>query len=357
MPSRGAKSGRSRKRSYIQNPDTLSRVDLLSDLTAVDREQAVPLAEETLSSIYKLVDQVDAWPYLQKSLDGYRTHLNKYFYFLVEGYEHPLGYILETSVNQIQWPKFWTVDLHKRLLVLSQGSGIEERDRFMEATIQQIHERGEISDLRKLSDEYYGAFSNSGELVLRMNRSAAGLFGIRTFGVFLIAYVNTEQGRKFWVAQRSRGKMTYPCKLDMCVGGSLRADEAPIDCLVREAAEESSLPTKHTRTAIQASGALTYHMAVDDYGRPASRPQTQFVYELELPVDMIPRPCDDEVEAFKLMSLGEIKMALEQQDFKSNIAMTWVDYFIRHGEIDAENESKFVEICSRLHRNLDHFVI
>jgi 8-oxo-dGTP pyrophosphatase MutT (NUDIX family) len=145
--------------------------------------------------------------------------------------------------------------------------------------------------------------------------------------------------------------------LDMCVGGSVRTQEAPLDCLVREAEEEASLPAAFTRKFVQPCGTVRYHLSVNDYGQPASRVQTQFVYELKLPSDIVPKPCDEEVEDFRLMTMEEIREALKHRDFKLNIAMTWVDYMIRHGHVDSENEKHYVEISSRLHRNLDFFVI
>jgi len=310
---------------------------------------------QSSSTFYELVQQVDGWPYLQNDAAGYRKHMEDYFYFMVEGYSHPFGYILKSKAEKISWPDPWTVDEERQAVVLSRGSGVEERSSFMENTLRSEHESGQVSDLRKLSKELYAVCNTEGELVLRMNRSAAGLFGIRTYGVFLVAFTETNEGRQFWVAQRSKTKMTHPGKLDMCVGGSLRADELPIDCLVREGEEEASIPAEFSRENVQPCGALTYHMAVDDNGGTASRAQTQYIYELELPME--PKPCDDEVEGFKLMNLEEIIDALRHDKFKPNIVMTWIDYLIRHGHMHAENEEKYLQICARLHRDLNFFVM
>jgi hypothetical protein len=96
-------------------------------------------------------------------------------------------------------------------------------------------------------------------------------------------------------------------------------------------------------------------MAVNDVGEQASRAQTQYVYELELPIE--PKPCDNEVGRFMLMSLEEIMDALKQHRFKPNIAMTWVDYLIRHGHLREEDQEQYLDICTRLHRNLDFFAM
>lgn len=280
--------------------------------------------------------------------------MEEYYSFMAEGYSHPFSYILKLKVETIILPEFWTFDEGRRVLMLSCGSGVEQRDSSMASTAQSKHESGLYSELRKLSSELCAVYDTDGEIVLVMDRSAAGLFGIRTYGVFLIAFTETSKGRKFWVAQRARNKMTHPGNLDMCVGGSVRAEETPIDCLVREGEEEASIPAALSRGSVQPCGALTYHMATNDHVEPASRPQTQYVYELEL--SMTPKPCDGQVEGFKLTTLKEIVDALGDCKFKTNIAMTWINYLVRHGNLHAENEKRYLEICSRLHRNLDIFI-
>jgi 8-oxo-dGTP pyrophosphatase MutT (NUDIX family) len=280
-----------------------------------------------------------------------------YHYFLIDGYKQPFGYIRSVKVEQIKWPDYWKVDSERKTLILSAGKSIDERNEFMAKTLLQEHERREVTELRKLSAEMYPIYGLDGELVLSISRSASDLFGIETYGVFLIASVQKDGVQKFWVATRSLTKATYPGKLDMCVGGSVQTQEPPLDCLVREAEEEASLPPDFTRKFAQPCGTVRYHLRVDDHGRPGSRAQTQFVYELELPADMVPKPCDDEVKDFRLMSIEEIGEALENRDFKLNIAMTWMDYMIRHGYVNSENEKHYVEITSRLHRNLDFFIV
>ena len=37
--------------------------------------------------------------------------------------------------------------------------------------------------------------------------------------------------------------------------------------------------------------------------------------------------------------------------------MTWMAYLVRHGVVNAENEEYLVEICARLHRKHDIFVV
>lgn len=79
--------------------------------------------------------------------------------------------------------------------------------------------------------------------------------------------------------------------------------------MVKEAEEEASLPADLVRKQAVAAGAVSYF-----YVREASaggeegllQPEVQYVYDLMVPDEVIPRPNDDEVEAFTLMPLHEV---------------------------------------------------
>jgi hypothetical protein len=83
------------------------------------------------------------------------------------------------------------------------------------------------------------------------------------------------------------------------------------------------------------------------------QPECQYIYDLELPEDVIPKPGDDEVEEFYLWSIDEVKQAMENGEFKPNCALVVLDFLIRHGFLTNENDRDFIEIVSRLHRRLE----
>ena len=58
-----------------------------------------------------------------------------------------------------------------------------------------------------------------------------------------------------------------------------------------------------------------------------------------------------------LMSLDEVVHALRRGKFKLNCGMTWMAYLVRHDFVNAENEPNLVEICSRLNRKHDIFIV
>jgi 8-oxo-dGTP pyrophosphatase MutT (NUDIX family) len=87
--------------------------------------------------------------------------------------------------------------------------------------------------------------------------------------------------------------------LDNTVAGGIAAGEDPFESLVREADEEASLPEEIVRKDTKACGTVTYiHVRDERAGGEIGfiQPECQFVYDLELPADVVPKPNDSEVE-------------------------------------------------------------
>ena len=208
----------------------------------------------------------------------------------------------------------------------------------MNETRRSDHEKGEIDALRKWSNKLFPFFSADGEHVMDIDGCGVDLLGIVDFAVHMLAYVNTEEGLKFWVPRRSKTKTSYLNMLDNTAGGDLSSGERPIDCIVRESAEETSFPEDYIRRNVKACGSLSYQMSPTDDGRPGCQHQVQHLYEIELPKEIVPKPFDGEVEEFTLKTIDEVRSALVHGDSKLNCAMTWMAYVIGHGVVNAENE-------------------
>lgn len=169
-------------------------------------------------------------------------------------------------------------------------------------------------------------------------------------------YTRTAEGEfKIWVPRRSAHLKTYPGKLDSTVAGGVRADESPFECIIHEADEEASLPAPLVRQHAKSCGAITYVCASDaGSGHDAGLMATGvlYVYDMEVDHTVVPKPQDDEVEAFYLWGVQQIKEALLRGEFKTNCASVMIDFFVRHGIITADNEPDYLEIVTRLHRAL-----
>ncbi|KAG4427651.1 hypothetical protein IFR05_016866 [Cadophora sp. M221] len=191
--------------------------------------------------------------------------------FLIEGFAGVFGHLIEPTVKSFSWNKHWAVDHDKKTVKLL-GDSFETRRSGLEETL--VHERdiGTFNVLKRWTEKRFPIYGPDRELVADIERSAAGLFGIVTYGVQLITYCENEDGISIWAARRAVNKALYPNKLGVTVGGSLPAKETPFECLVREAQEEASLPSSLLTKAANSVGILTYVMASDVKSAKGSEP-------------------------------------------------------------------------------------
>ena len=78
-------------------------------------------------------------------------------------------------------------------------------------------------------------------------------------------------------------------------------------------------------------------------------PNTEFVYDLELPADFVPCNADGEVESFELVPVAQVMERILTPDFKTTSCPTALDFLIRHGFINSDNEPQLPELVELLH--------
>lgn len=208
-------------------------------------------------------------------------------------------------------------------------------------------------------DELYPVHGPGDELLYSIERTAAALFGFVTYGVHMTAYTKAHEvshGIKIWVPRRSREKQTYAGMLDNTVAGGMATGEVPLECLVRECEEEASLEKNFVRENAISHGFTTYLYLRDEQATGEVglvQPECEYIFDLELPIDMKPRPNDSEVEEFYLLTVEEVQKHMTNGEFKPNCALVMLDFFIRRGILTSENEKDYEEIKRRIHRVLE----
>ncbi|XP_037630012.1 uncharacterized protein YJR142W-like [Sebastes umbrosus] len=81
-------------------------------------------------------------------------------------------------------------------------------------------------------------------------------------------------------------------------------------------------------------------------------PESQFVFDLELPPEFKPRVGDGEVQEFYLLPIDKVKELVATDDFKPNCAMVVLDFLIRHSFIDPDTEPCYQEFVAGLHQTM-----
>ncbi len=297
-----------------------------------------------------------SFPYYQVDPDLYAASISTYYELRVQDHPYALGYILPSVAEVFRGIPHWTLDDSERILTLTEGSDAASRSAVIEKTLLAMRSTGHFKVLDKWRGELYAVYGREKEVLFNVERSACPLLGVVTYGVHLTAYVRTEGELKIWVPRRARTKQTYAGMLDNAVAGGIAAGESAFESMVRECGEEASLPEEVVRSRVKAAGCVTYFYIRNEKAGGGTRllqPECEYVYDLELPEDVVPKPGDDEVEEFYLWTVNEVKEAMAKGEFKPNCAAVMIDFFIRHGIITAENEKDFIELNARLHRRFE----
>ena len=120
----------------------------------------------------------------------------------------------------------------------------------------------------------------------------------------------------------TKKRLSWPSYLDNTVAGGITSGDLPRESVIRECAEEASLPPSFVSSAIRAVSVLSYTYRTE---HGWIQPEVQYIYDLPLPADgsVVPstNPDDGEVESFELMELEGVVRRMVEGEFKPNCAM------------------------------------
>ncbi|GFF97509.1 uncharacterized protein YJR142W [Aspergillus udagawae] len=309
-----------------------------------------------------LFDIVSDFPYYEEEPVRFTQTLKSYHAFKVQGIDASLGYIPNSLVKSIAWPKeHWIIESGAIVLLNPPDNAASTRTRIIQDAINRMIEAGYTNILKGWRNERFPVYGPGGVVILEIERSASSLFGIVTSGVQMLCYVkDAKNGIRLWIAKRSMQKQTYPSMLDCTAAGALSAGESPRSAMILEATEEASIEREIIESGMSFVGAISYfHMkessialGTDGASTAVLLPEVEYLYELQLDEGIVPQPKDSEVEDFRLWNLNQVLDALGRGMFKPNSAVVVIDFFIRHGVITPETEPMYEEIMRRLHRRL-----
>lgn len=219
-----------------------------------------------------------------------------------------------------------------------------ERSEQVDRVLKEFRAQGMFVALKGWRNECYEVKSTT-ESLLKMDRSATCLFGVRNYGVEINGYVrHPTKGLCIWLQQRSDTKQTWPGKWDNMVSGGLSVGYGIYETAVKEAAEEASIPS-HLIQNLVSAGCVSFFFESER----GLFPNTEFVFDLELPQDFEPYNSDGEVQDFQLLPAKDCLERVFAPDFKTTSCPVIIDFMIRHGIITPENEANFTQIVELLH--------
>lgn len=291
----------------------------------------------------------------------YGLTTNEYYQLYLPNDDVPHGYMLPEIVERMPWTSCFVVQ-HKSprwVKVVDRSNGVSTAA-AVNTAFQELVDICIQKDLfQVLSARHSERFAVVGaryDAPVYIERFAISLLGLTTRGAHLVAYsYPRDEDMRIWVSRRSPHLFTYPGMLDVTVAGGVKSGVTPLQTIVEEAQEEASLAERLIRQHVRSRGALT-HMGVTGRGFSGEQglvvPDYMFVYDIELPSDVTPKPHDDEVSEFYSMGVLEVSRALLEGRFKPDAGAVMVEFLMRHSFLTPENEKDFVEITMRLHRRL-----
>jgi 8-oxo-dGTP pyrophosphatase MutT (NUDIX family) len=201
----------------------------------------------------------------------------------------------------------------------------------------------ELAGTEPLGEPYPVTASGPAEAVMELDRAAAPLFGLRTFGQHLNGLVQDGERLFMWLARRSADRKIHPGKLDQLVAGGLPAGLSARENLRKECWEEAGIAPELASKA-RPVGLLSYNLDT----KKGYKYDILYCYDLYLPQGFKPRCQDGEVESFRLVPVEDVmEIVSSSDDFKPNCNLVVVDFLLRHGFLGPEDED-YLEISSRL---------
>ncbi|GAA0586945.1 DUF4743 domain-containing protein [Craurococcus roseus] len=216
-------------------------------------------------------------------------------------------------------------------LELVAGEGVEARSRALGDVVAHLAAAGVVS---RRDEAFDVRAAPDSEAVARLDRGALSPLGVISQGVHVNGRVRRPDGLHLWVGWRAKDKSVAPGKLDNLVAGGVPAGLTPMQTLLKEAAEEASMPPELAARARQVSR-VSYRMS----DGPGIRRDVLHCFDLELPEDFTPVPGDDEVERYELWPAGRVLEAVrDTSDVKFNVNLVLIDLFLREGLVDPGSE-------------------
>ncbi|KAL1490695.1 hypothetical protein ABEB36_013349 [Hypothenemus hampei] len=285
--------------------------------------------ESNMSDVLKLAQKFNCF-----YLSGFRTSECKPF--IVQGFQ--VGLIRPDVIKQLlSFPEVF--HFNQDCVELNPAfRDYDTRSVKVDEVLKELKTKNVFMTLKGWRDECYEVKTQfDTPSLLKMDRSATCLFGIRNYGVTINGFVrHPEQGQCLWFQKRSASKQTWPGKWDSMVSGGLSVGHGIFETVYKEAMEEASVPDNLLKN-LKSAGCVSFYFESER----GLFPNTEFVFDLELPIDFIPVCSDAEVECFEILPITECLRKILSQDYKTTNAPVVLDFLVRHGVVTPENGIKF----------------
>ncbi|CCH58844.1 hypothetical protein TBLA_0A10660 [Henningerozyma blattae CBS 6284] len=328
-----------------------------------DKEVIVRESNEAFSFL-DVINSVDNLPQDYLNCKSFKSNV----FTLQSHTEVPIGYIpkfvineFESNVDSIIIDNLFEISKENKT-VRFVSETFDKRNKDLDVLAKYLYNNStNLKEIKGWRNEKYTVWISKGNPYILVERSMAGLLGIITYGIHINGYIkDPATGQlKFWIPRRSSKKQTWPSMLDNVVAGGLSHPFSISETVLKEATEEANLSPDFVKQNIKAVGVTSYfhypgELEKDTFDDESSFivGEVEYLYDIEFPISIIPKPNDGEVEAFNLFTLQQVVESLKKLEFKPNCGLIMVEFLIRHGYINPDNEPNFLTIQNKIHRTL-----
>jgi len=166
----------------------------------------------------------------------------------------------------------------------------------------------------------------TGRVLSVFERASARFWGTLTLGAHCNGWVAGPDGRAshLWIARRSATKATDPGLLDNLIGGGVPHGQTPRQTLVREGFEEAGLDER------QMARATAGRVIELDRDIPEGRQfERLYVFDLELPPDLVPKNQDGEVATLERLPVAEAAALAATPEMTVDASLVTLDFLLR----------------------------
>jgi len=276
-------------------------------------------------------------------INNFQFNENNFLKFIIDSKD--IGWIHRDNIIYLkEYVNVFTIK-ESSVVLNSELNTFKKRTEAVDYVMKKLYEVGII---KKWRDEPFDISESFGqEVLMAVDRGASLFLGIQAYGVFLNGYCYKNNKLHLWVAKRASTKKTYPGSFDNIVAGGLTGGGyTPKEILIKEAKEEAGMSIELSNDA-QAVGIISY---IKEDNNKSAENAVMFNYDLLLPEDFIPIANDGEVDYFELWDIEKVKTVISSSfDFKDNSNLVIIDFLVRHGILDFQDEN-FIDIIQGLRK-------
>jgi len=253
--------------------------------------------------------------------------------------EKEVGFVLNDIALQISEESGFQI-INDKLVLSPITASIEARTYALKHVSDLLSDKYNIS----LEGEIYPVIQKFGDIPLaHIDRAAIPWFGVKGFGVHVNGFVRKKNDIFMWIGQRSKSRKNSPEKLDNMIGGGLPLGYSIEENLEKEAWEEAGLKPNQVSNA-KFIHSLSYKVEM----MKGLRNDNLFIFDLEMPEDIIPKNTDGEVDHFELIPAKDVmEIIYNTNRFKFNCNIVIIDFLIRHNILE-ENIEEYKNIYEDL---------